>query len=57
MRKGIRNGGGGEYPENDVEALLGAEKHRSEYAHAHQGTIQHHSLPEEHEQCDPDQTH
>lgn len=31
MRKGMRNGGGGEYPENDVEALLGAQKHRSEY--------------------------
>lgn len=24
MRKGMRNGGGGEYPENDVEALLAA---------------------------------
>jgi hypothetical protein len=30
MRKGMRNGGGGEYPENDVEALLAAEVHRNE---------------------------
>lgn len=31
MRKGMRNGGGGEYPENDVEALLAAQKQRKEY--------------------------
>jgi len=31
MRKGMRNGGGGEYPENDVEALLAAQEQRNEY--------------------------
>ncbi|WMX16989.1 hypothetical protein [Aureispira sp. CCB-E] len=31
MRKGMRNGGGGEYPENDVEALLAAQDKRKKY--------------------------
>lgn len=30
MRKGMRKGGGGECPENDVEALLAAEVHRNQ---------------------------
>lgn len=31
MRKGMRNGGGGEYPENDVEALLAAQEQCNKY--------------------------
>jgi hypothetical protein len=31
MRKGMRNGSGGEYPENDVEALLAAQVRLDEY--------------------------